>query len=179
MENATLHAFNRLAFGPRPEDLELEGQQLEEHVEAQLHPSGIDDQAVEEELSGLDALNLSGLELIRKYPERRDQRIGLEQLTRAKLIRALKSERQLNEVMVDFWYTTSMSSRARASVGSWCPPTRGKRSARTSLASSASLFPRRPGIPRCCSTWTTGSVCLRLPQRGDDGVDSTRTMPGS
>ncbi len=104
MENATLHAFNRLAFGPRPGDLELEGQQLEEYVESQLHPSGIDDQAVEEELSGLDALNLSGLELIRKYPERRDQRIGLEQLTQAKLTRALKSERQLNEVMVDFWY---------------------------------------------------------------------------
>ena len=55
-------------------------------------------------LPPLDTLNLSGLELIRKYPDRRDQRIGLEQLTRAKLTRALASERQLNEVMVDFWY---------------------------------------------------------------------------
>ena len=104
MKNATLHAFNRLAFGPRPKDLGLEGRELEAYIEGQLYPSEIGDRAVEEELSALDALNLSGLELIRKYPDRRDQRIGLEQLTRAKLTRALASERQLNEVMVDFWY---------------------------------------------------------------------------
>ena len=104
MKNATLHAFNRLAFGPRPKDLELEGRELEAYIEGQFYPSEIGDRAVEEELSALDALNLSGLELIRKYPDRRDQRIGLEQLTRAKLTRALASERQLNEVMVDFWY---------------------------------------------------------------------------
>ena len=104
MKNATLHAFNRLAFGPRPKDLELEGRELEAYIEGQLYPSEIADRAVEEELSALDALTLSGLELIRKYPDRREQRIGLEQLTRAKLTRALASERQLNEVMVDFWY---------------------------------------------------------------------------
>ena len=104
MKNATLHAFNRLAFGPRPKDLELQGRELEAYIEGQLYPSEIGDGAVEEELAPLDTLNLSGLELIRKYPDRRDQRIGLEQLTRAKLTRALASERQLNEVMVDFWY---------------------------------------------------------------------------
>ena len=102
MTNQTLHILNRVAYGPRPRDLEAFG--IEEYIDQQLYPSEIDDRSVEAATSSLDALNLSGVELIQKYPNRRDQRVGLEQLTEAKLRRALSSERQLNEVMVDFWY---------------------------------------------------------------------------
>jgi uncharacterized protein (DUF1800 family) len=102
MTNQTLHILNRVAYGPRPRDLEAFG--IEEYIDQQLYPSEIDDRSVEAATSSLDALNLSGVELIQKYPNRRDQRVGLEQLTQAKLRRALSSERQLNEVMVDFWY---------------------------------------------------------------------------
>ncbi len=104
MKNAKLHAFNRLAFGPRQEDLDRDLVDLQEHVEVQLHPADIADQAIEQRLATLETLGMSPLEFLRKYPGRRDWRIGLQQLTAAKLLRAVQSECQLREVMVDFWF---------------------------------------------------------------------------
>ena len=104
MKNPKLHAFNRLAFGPRPLDLERDLADLDEYVEEQLYPADIADASMEPRLTALDTLDMSPLEFLRKYPERRDQRVGLGQLTAAKLLRAVYSERQLQEVMVDFWF---------------------------------------------------------------------------
>ena len=92
MQNPKLHAFNRLAFGPRPQALERDLVNLDEHVEEQLYPADIADAAM--------APRLMALEFLRKYPERRDHRVGLGQVTAAKLLRAVHSERQLQEVMV-------------------------------------------------------------------------------
>lgn len=96
-----VHAFNRLAYGPRAGDVErVRGMGLSAWIEQQLRPEKLHDPALEERLSSLDILPLSTKQILEGYeiPGR-----VVEQLQAAKLIRATHGERQLDEVMVDFW----------------------------------------------------------------------------
>jgi len=135
-EEATLHAFNRLAYGPRPGDLDRVRQMgLEKWIDQQLHPEKIDDSAVEARLQQYPAIRMSTEQLLARYPrpnqqakqqgltkqqfqqqqrqarqegdapdvKNRPQEIVLE-LSEAKMTRAIYSERQLQEVMADFWF---------------------------------------------------------------------------
>ncbi len=138
-----LHVLNRLAFGPRPGDLDrVVAMGVSAYVDEQLHPGRIPDGAVEARLSQIPTLAMSNAEIVAQFevplreakkrlkaekastssadpaetrgtgdaarladlvpPENRPRRI-LEDLTRARLVRAVSSERQFNEVMVDFW----------------------------------------------------------------------------
>jgi len=169
-----IHVLNRLGFGPRPDDIErVKRLGIPAYVQQQLHPEGIDDEAVEQKLQGYTELQLSDRDiesrykdfitmdqsaaklrrqirkmadqkaslaaasgtmmdsssvgqtnqqamkevvasdpdLIRQVRENRQQLeqvsepIGLlhEEFTASKLIRAVESQRQLQEVLVDFW----------------------------------------------------------------------------
>jgi uncharacterized protein (DUF1800 family) len=135
----TLHALNRLAFGPRPGDVDrIMKDGVDAWVDQQLHPERIPDRALESRLAGMTTLELSNAELLRRFylpivearkeakdeagkdggavdkkevrrefmkdlpPEQRPQRV-MEELQSQRLLRAAQSERQLNEVMVDFW----------------------------------------------------------------------------
>ncbi len=102
--NPVLHTFNRLAYGPRPADLETKPEELSDYVEQQLEPESIADSEVDSRLQTFETLTMSGSEVLDKYPERRDQRAVLTELTAARLIRALEGRRQLEEVMTDFWF---------------------------------------------------------------------------
>jgi uncharacterized protein (DUF1800 family) len=131
-DEATLHALNRLAFGPRPGDLERVKQMgVERWIDLQLHPEKIDDRAVEERLQQYPSIRMSSEELLAKYPapaqqakkqgvtkqefkqqqqqgnpaemKNRPQQI-IQELSQAKVTRAIYSERQLQEVMSDFWF---------------------------------------------------------------------------
>ena len=135
-DEAVLHALNRLAYGPRPGDVERVKQMgLEKWIDEQLHPERIDDSAVEARLQEYPAIRMSTEELLARYPrpeqiakregltlqqyqeqqrQARDQgdmqamknrpvEIVLE-LSEAKLTREIYSERQLQEVMDDFWF---------------------------------------------------------------------------
>jgi uncharacterized protein (DUF1800 family) len=104
MKNPTLHIYNRLAFGPRGADLDAAAPSPEAWLEEQLRPSGIPDTRVEARLEPLRMLGMSGEEILAGSPQRRDQRRGVAELTEAKLVRAVSGERQLQEVMVDFWF---------------------------------------------------------------------------
>ena len=69
-EQAILHALNRLAFGPRPGEVERVRQLgLERWIEQQLHPETIDDAALEKRLDRFPTLKLSSTELLEKYPQ--------------------------------------------------------------------------------------------------------------
>ncbi len=165
-DEAILHALNRLAFGPRPGDVErVRAMGLEKWIELQLHPSKIDDSALETRLERYPTLAMSSAELLEKYPrpqqaarragmtreeiqkwqearqKQREEIQGLRQkvesgeeltaaerariqelrgmrddddargpqqiiaeLSAAKLTRAVYSERQLEEVLTDFWF---------------------------------------------------------------------------
>ena len=125
-----LHALNRLGYGPRPGDVErVRRMGLAAYIETQLDPRGIPDPGVEQALAAYPALALSTATLVREYPlptpqarqrltsgemsrqemmemypaERRPAVITA-QMQAARITRAVASGRQLEEVMVDFWF---------------------------------------------------------------------------
>jgi uncharacterized protein (DUF1800 family) len=119
------HALNRLAYGAKPGDVERVSAMggVERWIAAQLAPERIDDRAADSLLAYFRALEMptSGLTaLFRELrmarrdtsrageaAEMRDSRRTLQQslgaVATAKLTRAVASERQLYERMVDFW----------------------------------------------------------------------------
>ncbi len=127
-DTATIaHVLNRVAYGPRRRDWE-KAEELggEGYVRWQLEPERIDDTEANETLHGLPTLTMDIGELYREYPPpqvverlmRQDEeldeearrrlaqqsRIPLQELGAARMFRAVESRRQLNEVLVDFWF---------------------------------------------------------------------------
>jgi uncharacterized protein (DUF1800 family) len=125
-----IHALNRLGYGPRPGDVErVRRLGLGRWIERQLEPGRIPDERAEAALQAFPTLTMAVPELVRAYPEpdqkvlamiqagqmsqeemramappeKRPFRIPVE-LQAAKLTRAVLSERQLEEVMTDFWF---------------------------------------------------------------------------
>jgi uncharacterized protein (DUF1800 family) len=91
------HALNRLAFGARPGDVERVSRiGVDRWVDAQLHPERIDDGAVEARVARYD---------VEIAPERERKKVSqaIGNAASQRIVRAAESERQLNEVMVDFW----------------------------------------------------------------------------
>ena len=170
-DEAIVHALNRLAYGPRPGEVEHVRQMgLEKWIELQLNPGSIDDKALEARLASYPTLTMSASRLQEMYPppkqaekqaanvgqaeqgtsnapgganasgsmkddpstanpatrgaggrnvlsgpdpnsvppgiaddSRRPQRV-IEELAMAKVTRAIYSQRQLQQVMDDFWF---------------------------------------------------------------------------
>lgn len=125
-----LHVLNRLGYGPRPGDVDrMRAMGIAAYIERQLDPRRIPDPAVEQALAGYPVLALGTAELVRDYPlpppqvrqrlasgemsrrevmemypaERRPVVVAA-QLQAARVTRAVMSERQLEEVMVGFWF---------------------------------------------------------------------------
>ncbi|HLQ77160.1 MAG TPA: DUF1800 domain-containing protein [Terriglobia bacterium] len=134
------HVLNRLAFGPRPGDVDrVQSMGIRQYIEQQLHPEQINDSAADTRLSQLPSIHMKMDDLMDKYPEPQQiaQRSGirnpkagdkdaaqdrarlqeymrvnglerpqqlLQELESQKIIRGVYSERQLQEVMTDFWF---------------------------------------------------------------------------
>jgi uncharacterized protein (DUF1800 family) len=99
------HALNRLSFGARPGDYErvrrlgaTPGEAARAYIEEQLAPEKIEDAAAARIIRRFDVLDEPAAELF-EYKERH----LLDQIVRAAVLRAVYSERQLYEVMVEFW----------------------------------------------------------------------------
>jgi uncharacterized protein (DUF1800 family) len=117
-----LHVLNRLAYGPRPGDVERVAQMgVQRWIDQQLHPETIPLPAdLNARLAALHTVNRSAGASLAEFLElRRDVRMDDEgakqrrretqmrvarQAAEARLLRAVESPRQLEEVMVDFWY---------------------------------------------------------------------------
>ncbi len=126
-----LHYISRLSFGITPGELKkVEGSSIENYLQAQLNPESIPESPIlEGKLAQLDTIRMDSLdlfksfqkyniknqpnnggnlseaekkELIRKRNKFRNN-VGQE-AQEAHLLRSLLSERQLQEVMVDFWF---------------------------------------------------------------------------
>jgi len=68
-DQAILHALNRLAYGPRPGDVErIRKMGLEKWIDQQLHPESIDDSALDAHLQKYPTLNASAGKLLDEYP---------------------------------------------------------------------------------------------------------------
>ena len=126
------HALNRLAFGPRPGDMDrVVAMGVDRFIDEQLRPERVADREMDRVLAeSFPSLRRSGADLIRDYPPpgvqlaqarlrgdtmltrsdsmaiRRGAQASREfvnDLLSAKVARAVTSERQLAEVMTDFW----------------------------------------------------------------------------
>jgi len=102
VDDATItHVLNRLTFGPRPDDVDrVRAMGLASWIDQQLHPERLDDSAVVALLPPLETPPGSAdpREL------RRFARQQIQSLAGAKILRATYSERQLQEVLADFWF---------------------------------------------------------------------------
>jgi uncharacterized protein (DUF1800 family) len=128
------HLLNRIAFGGRPGDVEhVRKIGIPRFIEEQLHPERIDNSAVEALLAPFPSVRMSQNEISQKYvqPNNLAKKLGvkkpdadvrkelqammlqqgknppqrlLQELQGQKIVRAVASERQLEEVMTDFWY---------------------------------------------------------------------------
>src|ERR1700737_311100 len=125
-----LHALNRLGYGPRPGDVErVRRIGVGAWIEAQLSPNDLADPAVEQSLPAYPVLARSAADLVREYPQpspqvrqqlasgqmsrqsvvemyppERRPAVITAQMQAARITRAVLSERQLEEVLVDFWF---------------------------------------------------------------------------
>lgn len=118
-----LHILNRLSFGPRPGDIErVKSMGIDKYIQEQLAPESIPESPeLKQQLDSLETLHKTPVELFQDYgrpptlpgqkPTREEiraarqrSRIIVNQAMQARLLRATESSRQLQEVMVDFWY---------------------------------------------------------------------------
>jgi len=127
------HALNRITFGPRDGDVErVQSIGLQKYIEQQLHPERIADSGMAPRLDGLKSITMSTREISQtfeapvlearraqkqeakadadpdapKMPSPVQQRANsvLVELGEQKILRAVYSERQLQEVLTDFWF---------------------------------------------------------------------------
>jgi hypothetical protein len=65
-----LHALNRLAFGPRPGDVDavMKGG-VNTWIERQLHPEAIPDRVVEARIASLPTMTMSNAQIVKRYYE--------------------------------------------------------------------------------------------------------------
>src|SRR5437899_4056158 len=124
------HVLNRIGFGPRPGDVaRVRAIGVRSYIDQQLHPERIPDGAVTARLAGLRTLTMSSREIAEAYemPQieaRRQRKEPLDsvqspqlaqgkqqqanrvivELGEQKMLRAVYSERQLQEVLADFWF---------------------------------------------------------------------------
>jgi uncharacterized protein (DUF1800 family) len=99
-DEAIMHAMNRLAYGPRPGDMErIRKMGLEKWIDQQLHPDSIDDSALDQRLQRYPTLNLSAKKLMQEYPQAA-QLIKKEGITKEEYERRMKEKQREAESQV-------------------------------------------------------------------------------
>jgi uncharacterized protein (DUF1800 family) len=95
------HVLSRVTFGARPGQVEaVKKMGVQAYLEQQLQPNIISDSAVEQRLGNYVTLDMTPAEL---FGAGKQQREVILELDTATVMRAIYSERQLYEVMVNFW----------------------------------------------------------------------------
>jgi uncharacterized protein (DUF1800 family) len=133
-DEAIVHVLNRIGFGPRPGDVEkVRAVGLQRYIDAQLRPDRIPDPALDARLAELKTVRLSSREIAERYelpmmearrerkrdakpdepgaaranmpdPARLQANALVVELAEQKVLRGIYSERQLQEVLADFWF---------------------------------------------------------------------------
>ena len=120
-EKRALHALNRIAFGPRPGDLERVNQiGVERYIQEQLDPQSIPvPPELTQRVGALATLRMTPIELFVTFQlpvqqakgdkdaqkeARQRSRVILQEAVQGRLMRAIFGPRQLQEVMTAFWF---------------------------------------------------------------------------
>jgi len=127
-----IHALSRLTFGAKPGDVQrVRAIGLDKWIDQQLHPDRIDDSGIDSFVKRYPTINRDQTELLQQYNRDQQQRRQVKRATTAadsaamrremqqmfnsrrtivtelqsaRVARAVASERQLQEVMTDFWH---------------------------------------------------------------------------
>jgi uncharacterized protein (DUF1800 family) len=130
-DRAVAHVLNRIGYGARPGDVEkVRALGVQRYIEQQLHPERIADAAMADRLSGLTTIGMSSRQISDEFelpqiearrerksnakenedaprmpdPRRQNANRLVADLSQQKILRAVYSERQLQEVLTDFWF---------------------------------------------------------------------------
>ena len=133
-DKTIVHVLNRIGFGPTQDDVEkVRGMGLQAYIDQQLHPERLPDGTMEARLAGLTTVGLSSRQIFEQIAQpmmeaRRERQAAagadqppgappaipnpmprqannvVAELGAQKMLRAVYSERQLQEVLADFWF---------------------------------------------------------------------------
>ena len=129
-DEAVKHVVERLSFGARAGDVEhVKAGGIKQYIDEQLHPERLTDAGVDARLAGLATLRLNSREIAEQFelPQLRARRAAaagggngadvkptpaeqqrantpMLELQEQKILRSVYSARQLQEVLVDFWF---------------------------------------------------------------------------
>jgi uncharacterized protein (DUF1800 family) len=99
-----VHVLNRLTFGILPEDLaHVQKVGVRGFIREQLEPEDIDDSEVDRSLAAFPSLTLAPPQIGAVAHDQTARRPVALELKQATIFRAVASNRQLFEMMVDFW----------------------------------------------------------------------------
>ena len=123
-----VHTLNRITFGATAADVErVRAIGIDRYIDQQLHPERIDDSAMRRRLQPFVTLTMSSRQLAEQYEQpllearrqrkesgddpapaqkmmQREANGVLVELSQQKILRAVYGERQLEEVLTDFWF---------------------------------------------------------------------------
>ncbi|MCI0340512.1 MAG: DUF1800 domain-containing protein [Planctomycetales bacterium] len=112
------HALSRMAFGPRPGDVErVRSIGVPAYVEEQLAPEALDDVPCDLRARRFESLHMSAGNM-----QEWKREVAWRELARATVLRAVYSSRQLLEVMVEFWTDHFNIDTAKAECSVWKTP---------------------------------------------------------
>lgn len=120
-DSEALHVIQRLSFGPAPGDIDRVMQMgVDAYIDEQLHPERLQEPpSLNQRLVGMDLLSKPQGELVARFREMNQMGADTEggktarqmfhrqmadEAGTARLLPALASPRQLQEVMIDFWF---------------------------------------------------------------------------
>src|SRR3954470_8103188 len=128
-ETQVTHTVNRLSFGARPGDIEhVKRVGLDGYIDEQLHPERLSDAGVDARVAPMTTLRMSSRDIAEQFetPQLEARRAAaasgnatqlkpdpalqqrattpMIELQQQKMLRAIYSTRQLQEVLVDFWF---------------------------------------------------------------------------
>ncbi len=121
------HVLDRTSFGARPGDVErVQSMGLDRYLDDQLHPERLSDAGLDARLADLETLRMSSRQIEEEFavpleearkaaaaqggdgqPNQELQKRAatvVQELQQQKVLRAIYSSRQLQEVLVDFWF---------------------------------------------------------------------------
>jgi hypothetical protein len=105
------HILNRIGYGPDPwSRARIQELGATAYIEEQLQPDALDDSALEAEIASLYPVTTmpfgESRTTFHEYTGNPDTGpfVPIRDATRAKLLRAVKSKKQLEQVLVDFWF---------------------------------------------------------------------------
>ena len=146
LDEAIQHALNRLAYGPRPGDVErIKQMGLAKWIDIQLNPKSIDDRALEARLTGYPTLRMSTAQLLAEYPNPKQvaKQENKQQPTQVQV-----AQKQADEAIAAMTRETDGPAGSNGTTDGGATMSTATSSAAADTPSPMKLNPATPGIAK-------------------------------